>query len=67
MSSDELIRLIEETARVWNGVAMPHPTARAFAADLGGVIAAFERLPPVDFDARYCDFAPALAELADRD
>ena len=64
-TQDSLIDAIIDSTRLWQGIEMPHASARDFAADLLGTIRAFEHLPPVDFNARSCDFMVALQELAD--
>ena len=60
-----LIAALQAQIQMWQGIEMPHETARAFAADLAGLIAAFQKMPPVAFDARPCDFRVALEDMAD--
>ncbi|WP_138472327.1 hypothetical protein [Poseidonocella sp. HB161398] len=60
-----LADLIVQTARTWTGIEMPHPAARAFAADIGGLIRAFRALPPAPFDDRAADVCLVLDAYAD--
>jgi hypothetical protein len=64
MNDDARVNAIE-TIRLWFGVKPPNAFAEEVIGDVAGMIAAFEKLPPLAFEAEPSDFVRVLHAFAE--